>query len=213
MFLELTVAIPRAEIHEVLSSVSIPILEFLRNEATHIIPDHPEICINMEKTFYAMKSTSGKLFTAPRLNIGINLGVARFEFDISIFDRLSTHFTSPFSSYYPNSTPVDQFFVNELSPSSQKVVESKSEIKINSDCLSLVLRFPIVDLRPIHDPDRAPWWQRNVRPDYLELKLLQFRMNYLSPSIFDVLADEINIFYHVIICNRVVYIVSCFIIV
>ncbi|CAO1344881.1 unnamed protein product [Diamesa serratosioi] len=193
---KLTVSIPRAEIYEVLSSVSIPILEFLRNEATHIIPDHPEICINMEKTFYVMKSTSGKMFTAPRLNIGINLGVTRFEFDISIFDRLNTHFTSPFSSYYPNATPVEQFFVNELSPSSQKVVESKSEIKINSDCLSLLLRFPIVDLRPIHDPDRAPWWQRNVRPDYLELKLQQFRMNYLSPSIYDVLADEINIFYH-----------------
>lgn len=195
-FLELSVSISRADIHEVLNSVSIPILEFIRNEATHVIPERPEICINMEKTFYVMKSTSGKLFTAPRLNIGINLGTARFEFDISIFDRLNAHFTTPFVSYYPNATPVEQFFVNELSPNSKKIVESKSEIKINSDCLSLVLRFPIVDLRPIHDPDRAPWWQRNVRPDYLELKFQQFRMHYLSPSIYDVLANEINIYYH-----------------
>ena len=195
-FVELSVSISRADIHEVLSSVSIPILEFIRNEATHVIPERPEISINMEKTFYVMKSTSGKLFTAPRLNIGINLGTARFEFDISIFDRLNAHFTTPFVSYFPNAIPVEQFFVNELSPNSKKVVESKSEIKINSDCLSLVLRFPVVDLRPIHDPDRAPWWQRNVRPDYLELKFQQFRMHYLSPSIYDILANEINIYYH-----------------
>ena len=32
-------------------------------------------------------------------------------------------------------------------------------------------RFPIPDLRPIHDLQRTPWWRRCVRPDILTLEL------------------------------------------
>ena len=90
----------------------------------------------------------------------------------------------------------DQDYVNELPPSSQKVVQSKSKFKVQSDCLSLVLRFPVVDLRPIHDPDKRPWWQRNVRQDFLVLKFSDFQLNYISPSTYDVMANEILFVYH-----------------
>lgn len=119
------------------------------------------------------------------------------ELDISIFDRLNVLFySSPFSDFMTKGSNVNDF-IGELSPSSQKIVQAKTEVKLTSECLHLVLRFPIVDMRPLHDPEKNPWWQRNVRPDSLLLKFNVFRLNYISPSIYDLMANEINIYYNV----------------
>lgn len=118
------------------------------------------------------------------------------EFDISMFDRINSLLSSPFSKYLIK-TIADESGVQELSPNSQKIVQSKSEIKLKSNNFMFVIRFPIVDMRPMHDPDKLPWWQRNVRPDFLVLKFSDFKMTYLSPSIYDFMANEINIYYHV----------------
>lgn len=67
---KLNISIPRADVHEVLGEVCLPILEFHRKDATTMIPEQPEVSICMEKTFYVMKSSSGRQFTAPRLNLG-----------------------------------------------------------------------------------------------------------------------------------------------
>lgn len=64
------VSIPRADCHEILGDLCLPILDFNRKEATSMIPEHPEVSINMEKTFYVMRSSTGKQFVAPRLNLG-----------------------------------------------------------------------------------------------------------------------------------------------
>lgn len=191
---KLNISIPRADIHEILGEQCLPILEFYRKDSTATIPEQPEVSISMEKTFYVMKGSTGKQFIAPRLNLGITLGVAKFDFDISIFDRLNALFSSPFSCFLLDSMS-NEDPVNELSPSSQKFVQSKSKIKIQSECLSLVLRFPVVDLRPLHDPDKRPWWQRNVRPDFLILKFTDFQLNFISPSTYDVMAHEIHVQY------------------
>ena len=38
--------------------------------------------------------------------------------------------------------------------------------------LSLFLfRFPVPDLRPLHDMSRAPWWKRSVRSDYMMVQM------------------------------------------
>lgn len=123
----------------------------------------------------------------------MTLGIAKLDFDLSIFDRLNALFTSPFSCFMSSGSS-DQV-VNDLSPSSQKIVQSKSKIKVQSDCLSLVVRFPVVDLRPIHDPEKRPWWQRNVRTDFLIIKFSEFQMSFLSPSTYDIIAHEINVLY------------------
>lgn len=129
------------------------------------------------------------------LSSSVTLGVVKVDFDISIFDRLNAMFSSPFSSFMTSGFSSDEDFINELSPNSQKTVQSKSKIKIQSECLSLVVRFPVVDLRPIHDPEKRPWWQRNVRPDFLVIKFSEFQLNFISPSTYDVMANEINVLY------------------
>lgn len=193
---KLNISIPRVDVHEILADLCLPILEFQRKDSTQSIPEQPEVSINMEKTFYVMRSSSGKQFTAPRLNLGITLATAKLDFDITIFDRISALFSSPFSCFMSDGLSSEQDYINELPPSSQKIVQSKSKIKVQSDCLSLVLRFPIVDLRPLHDPEKRPWWQRHVRPDFLAIKFSDFQLNYISPSTYDVIAHEINVQYH-----------------
>lgn len=43
-------------------------------------------------------------------------------------------------------------------------------------------RFPIPDLRPLHDMNRAPWWKRSVRPDYMILKLTDAQIHSTMES-------------------------------
>lgn len=193
---KLNISISRADIHEILGDQCLPLLDFYRKDSTAMIPEQPEMLVNMEKTFYVMKSSSGKQFIAPRLNLGVTLGNAKLDFDISIFDRLNALFSSPFSCFMSDGSSSVQDYINELPPSSQKIVQAKSNIKIQSDCFSLVIRFPIVDLRPLHDPEKRPWWQRHVRPDFLLIKFSEFQLNYISPSTYDIMAHEINVFYH-----------------
>lgn len=68
---KLNLSISRADVHEILGDLYLPILEFQRKDSTAKIPEQPEISINLEKTFYVMKGTSGKQFIAPRLNLGL----------------------------------------------------------------------------------------------------------------------------------------------
>jgi autophagy-related protein 2 len=192
---KLNVSISRADVLEVLGDLTLPILQFHRKDSTAAIPELPEVCLNMEKTFYVLRGSMGKQFIAPRLNLGLTLRPANIDFDISILDRIHTLFSSPFAEFLSSEDSVDED-VNNLPPSSQKIVQSKSKLKIQSESLGLILRFPIVDLRPLHDPDKRPWWQRNVRADFLQAKFSEFQLNYISPSTYDVIAHEINIFYH-----------------
>jgi hypothetical protein len=45
-----------------------------------------------------------------------------------------------------------------------------------------VYRFPIPDLRPIHDMARPPWWRRSVRKDFLVLELSDASFHSLIDS-------------------------------
>ncbi|CRL03003.1 CLUMA_CG016444, isoform A [Clunio marinus] len=192
---KLNISISRADVHEILGDLCLPIIEFYRKDSTTMIPEMPEVSVTMEKTLYVLKGSTGKQYFAPRLNLGITLATGKLDFDISVFDRLNALFSSPFSSFMSDGMSSDQDNVNELSPNSQKIVQSKSKIKIQSETFNLVLRFPIVDLRPIHDPEKRPWWQRNIRTDFIVFKFSDFQLNIISPSTYDVIANEILVQY------------------
>lgn len=54
---------------EILDGHTIPILDFNRNESTAEISKQPEVAITMEKTFYTLKSSTGRQYIAPRFNM------------------------------------------------------------------------------------------------------------------------------------------------
>lgn len=48
----------------------------------------------------------------------------------------------------------------------------------NFDKQSLIhARFPIPDLRPVHDMNRVPWYKRSVRPDFATLHLTDAKVH------------------------------------
>ncbi|XP_061399170.1 autophagy-related protein 2 homolog A-like [Musca vetustissima] len=78
---------------------------------------------------------------------------------------------------------------SDAAPSSDNTV-----ISLNCANLDIHLRFPIVDAKPAHDPERIPWWKQNIRPDFLLLSLEQMHLKYCQNKI-NLTSNEINIYY------------------
>lgn len=62
------VAISRVDMREILDGHTIPILDFSR-DSTAEISKQPEVAITVEKTFYTLKSSTGRQYIAPRFNM------------------------------------------------------------------------------------------------------------------------------------------------
>lgn len=107
----------------------------------------------------------------PNNSINIQLGPLYSEVDISILDRIHA-----LLRLYPLSSMNEKY---DASPSAQSWSEKeqtttgKTDIVLSSPFILLCFRFPIPDLRPLHDMDRIPWWQRNLRKDLLLLELTE----------------------------------------
>lgn len=64
------VAISRVDVREILDGLTLPILDFNRKDSsTSEISKQPEVSITMEKTFYTLKSSTGRQYIAPRFNM------------------------------------------------------------------------------------------------------------------------------------------------
>ncbi|XP_065094861.1 autophagy-related protein 2 homolog A-like [Ochlerotatus camptorhynchus] len=196
--LRFSISIARADLREVLTDVSVPLLEFYREKSSSALPKRPEISVRFKQTCNAFKGSSGKRFTPPRTEIRFSLAPFLTEFDITILDRLSSLiYQFPFASYYNQTTPVNSPASPTYARNSRKM-ELKTELYLDSPAIDFRLRFPIPDLRPIHDPQRVPWWRRNIRPDFILVKLQQARVTIaLNPHpLYDISANEIQLFYH-----------------
>lgn len=66
---KLNLAISRADMREILDGLTIPLLDFNRKDSTSEISKQPEVSITMEKTFYSLKSSTGRQYVAPRFNM------------------------------------------------------------------------------------------------------------------------------------------------
>ncbi|XP_053661405.1 autophagy-related protein 2 homolog A [Anopheles marshallii] len=202
--LRFSISIARADLREVLLEVSVPLVEFYREQlptsSGSSLPKRPEISITFEQSCNALRGTSGKRFSPPRTKIHVMMAPFLTEFDITILDRLSSLlYQAPFTSYYHNTGSATTAVPSPSSPSSgRSKLEAKTDLQLESLAVDFRLRFPIPDLRPIHDPQRVPWWRRNIRPDFLLLKLEQVRTGIaLSPHpVYDISANEIKLFYY-----------------
>ncbi|XP_017466470.1 PREDICTED: autophagy-related protein 2 homolog B [Rhagoletis zephyria] len=119
--------------------------------------------------------------------IDIALQKCELEVDISIYDRLSAILgPSPFATFSSYNT--------RCYYSKQETQKLTLTTNLTSTSLEVKVRFPIFDARPIHDPNRVPWWQQNVRRDFL---LISF--NYVSIKIVsgvcELLSNELNVYY------------------
>ncbi|XP_067647283.1 autophagy-related protein 2 homolog B [Eurosta solidaginis] len=123
--------------------------------------------------------------------LDILLQKCQIEFDISIYDRLSAIWcSSPFDTF---STPLQTpcYYLKSEATATTKCTVT---INVTAQSLELKLRFPIYDARPIHDPQRVPWWQQNIRADYILLTLEYLNMK-IDAGGLELLSNELNVHY------------------
>ena len=62
------------------------------------------------------------------------------------------------------------------------------DVKVCVSKCKMHLRFPIPDLRPLHDMGRVPWWRKSVRPDYVTLHWTDAKIHtsYKSKSAYSI---------------------------
>lgn len=159
----------------------IDLYEVLNSKQSELITfDHSENYNTADVSVHIKSDVNSK-------SVDIVLQNCRIELDISIYDRLSAIFAaSPFTAFSSKHTPSS--FLKQEAP------KSTLTTNLTSTSVELILRFPIYDARPIHDPNRVPWWQQNVRPDYMIISLDYVRMKFAG-GIFELLTNELNAYY------------------
>ncbi|KAH8378608.1 hypothetical protein KR009_000261 [Drosophila setifemur] len=103
------------------------------------------------------------------------------ELDISIYDRLGALFgRSPFAG---DTKPAESYPEDP----------SQTELSVKCQNLRLHLRFPMVDGRPATDPQKIPWWRKNVRRDFLAIEFQGLVIT--ARSQISIVSDELDAFY------------------
>lgn len=130
----LSVSIPRAELREVLTDVTVPLLVFHRDETSTGLPIRPEITIGIKQTTHLLRSASGNTrFAAPKTEINFSLASCLLEIDISILDRMNAIFNScPFDALDAE-TPIDDCI-------SKKHSTPKTDVVFESPSIDVILR-------------------------------------------------------------------------
>ncbi|XP_017890148.1 autophagy-related protein 2 homolog B isoform X2 [Ceratina calcarata] len=112
--------------------------------------------------------------THPCTEIDIELEPCNIEIDITIVDRICALLNpQPICVCNPvsNNRSTNQQTLFYQAVESPALSDFAAVINVSSSKCTIKLRFPIPDLRPLHDMNRAPWWKRSVRTDYMILKL------------------------------------------
>ncbi|XP_069689778.1 autophagy-related protein 2 homolog B isoform X2 [Periplaneta americana] len=129
-----------------------------------------------------------KHYSHPRTDISIALQPCCSEIDVSIVDRITALLNpqplcrrniNKFASGHMRDNQQSCFYQAVENPS---LSDSKMDIKVACSLLTVKLRFPTPDLRPIHDMDRPPWWRRAVRKDFLTFELSDVSFHTLFES-------------------------------
>lgn len=144
--------------------------------------------MRFKHTEKAIRHAQSTKFAHPRTEIDIQLGPMRSEIDVTIVDRISAVLNpQPICTCNSSSSTRDTLHQQSLFES-PNLPDSRTDIKISSCRCDIKLRFPVPDMRPLHDMNRVPWWKRSVRGDYVTFKLrdakihtsMESRSRYLS---------------------------------
>ncbi|GAB0095176.1 Autophagy-related protein 2 [Sergentomyia squamirostris] len=186
--MQVAVSVARAHLKEILTDVAVPLLDFHREDGGGLAR-RPDITVNVHKLEKIRHRGGVVRYSLPITTINCVLATCHTEIDISMYDRLKAVLDdTPFYDESGVASNVD------FRPSAREPTTTTTLV-ITSQCTDLKLRFPIPDLRPLHDPQRVPWWRRNVRADFLTLRLHAMKFTNVSSTGYKVEAKEIHMFY------------------
>lgn len=137
----------------------------------------------------------GRNIVLPKLELSVELGGLLCELDVSIVDRLTAlldpqpvfvnHPANMQSRMFKSCNPssVNQQAVFTQAMEDTPTVEQPFNIHLTCPSLTLVLRFPIPDLRPA--VDRRPWWKQSLRKESLifDFSAVEFNTSFSGSDI------------------------------
>ncbi|XP_066263102.1 autophagy-related protein 2 homolog B [Euwallacea similis] len=131
----------------------------------------------------------------PKTEVSVHLDQCSTEFDLSIVDRIACLL------FHPPVCGGRQDLSNLCPVLGEPIVRALHDFKISCPVFNFNIRFPIPDFRPATDMSKPPWWERNVRSDFISLVLYNanFHTQFQTGqnfSQFDVDCKELGIFYH-----------------
>ncbi|XP_012057436.1 PREDICTED: autophagy-related protein 2 homolog B [Atta cephalotes] len=153
----------------------VELLAFTKANTTNIgFSNKTDFRMRFKYTQKAVRHTHMTKFAHPRTEFDIQLESCRGEVDITIVDRISAILNpQPICTYNTviNARDANQQTLFDQAVDSTTLPDSRVDVKISSSSCTIKLRFPVPDLRPLHDMSRAPWWKRSVRSDYMMVQM------------------------------------------
>uniref|UniRef100_A0A8C7DGC0 Autophagy related 2B n=1 Tax=Oncorhynchus kisutch TaxID=8019 RepID=A0A8C7DGC0_ONCKI len=154
-------------------------------------------CLHLLYKLSERRGTQGgqvRLSTMPRkADFQVELGAVRSELDISIVDRLNSllqpqklvtteMMASHMYTSYNKHISLHKAFTEVFLDDSRTPANTHVSIRVNAPVLSLVVRFPIPDLRS--DQERGPWFKKSLQKEvlYLELEDLEVKTEFTGGS-------------------------------
>uniref|UniRef100_T1PF62 Autophagy-related protein 2 n=1 Tax=Musca domestica TaxID=7370 RepID=T1PF62_MUSDO len=173
-----TVSATQLDFCEVLERKITELLSFNQRKRTREGQVRSELNLNI------ISINSNNFKNKSSTTVGFDLAPCTLEFDVSIIDRLGALFAQ---------TPTKACAKAPLNDS-DVAAGTNTTISLSCSNLDIRLRFPIIDAKPAHDPERIPWWKQNIRPDFLLLSLEQMNVKYCLNKV-NLSSNEINIYY------------------
>ncbi|EFN86545.1 Autophagy-related protein 2-like protein A [Harpegnathos saltator] len=163
----------------------VELLGFSKESVTELgFSNKTDFRMRFKYTEKAVRHAHSTRFAHPRTEIDIQLEPCSSEVDITIIDRISAVLNpQPICTGNPavntrdnQQTSFDQAVDNTTLP------DSRVDVKVSASSCTIRLRFPVPDLRPLHDMNRAPWWKRSVRPDCMVLQMTDAQIRFSTES-------------------------------
>uniref|UniRef100_A0A146KUZ5 Autophagy-related protein 2 n=1 Tax=Lygus hesperus TaxID=30085 RepID=A0A146KUZ5_LYGHE len=133
------------------------------------LSNQPDLRLHMQRI---VKHRHSRITSS--IEISLRLEQCWSELDLSIFDRISTVITPQKLCHTTSSAKeiMDQqlSFTHAVESSVHNV--KTFYFKVLSPAFVIKFRFPVPDLRPVHEKGRFPWWQRSVRKDVLYINMV-----------------------------------------
>ncbi|KAF7991887.1 hypothetical protein HCN44_010688 [Aphidius gifuensis] len=164
----------------------INLIKFKKLNENPCLKNKIDFFMRFKYTEKAIKHGQMTKFTHPRTDIDIKIEECISEFDITIIDRISALLNAQKICVSNNYSGIkdtwNQQTVFYQAVDTQILSDSRIDIKINGNKLLINVRFPIPDLRPLHDMNRSPWWTRTVRNDFITLTMHDIQINTIIES-------------------------------
>lgn len=193
-------SVARVKLTESLNQLKVPLLDFYASpgDLTRV----PNVQVTYQSLQRVHLLNGIEYLSDPVVKCKVCLSQCNTELDISIYDRLKV-LSESYPFQFASSGRVKMERQEDVSRetrgnrrrSSKKQSQQSFSLTLNFDRLDVNLRFPVADLRPVHDPQRVPWWERNVRSDYMVVRLRGARVASVKTDIVSIESDELHLFY------------------